>query len=145
LSADDILYLKDIGISSAVITAMLNRDHDLQSRGQTYNYDQKLYAPVNTGAVAPQPVSEPAPAPEAAAPAPAAMSPAAATPAAPTPAPVYVSSPPADVSYFYNDLSPYGSWVQLSGVGWCWQPRVVAINHTWSPYCDGGYWVYSDA
>jgi hypothetical protein len=150
LSADDILYLKDIGISSAVITGMLNRDHELQSRGPGYNYDQKLYAPANPVAVAPQPeqpvapiptpaaVSAPAPTPEVATAAPAAEAP-------PTPAPVYVSSPPTDVSYFYNDLSPYGTWVQLNGVGWCWQPRVVAINHAWSPYCDGGYWVYSDA
>jgi len=136
LSADDILYLKDIGFSSAVITAMLNRDHELQTQGRAYTYDQKLYAPANPDAVAPQPVSPPAPAPEVA------TTPA---PAAETPAPVYVSSPPADVTYFYNDLSPYGTWVQLNGVGWCWQPRVVVMNHAWSPYCDGGYWVYSDA
>jgi hypothetical protein len=148
LSADDILYLKDIGISSPVITAMLNRDHDLQSQGQAYTYDQKLYAPANPGVVAPQPVAAPAPAPEVVTPeasAPAAVAPAAATPAAATPAPVYVSSPPADVTYFYNDLSPYGTWVQLNGVGWCWQPRVVVNNHAWSPYCNAGYWVYSDA
>jgi hypothetical protein len=58
---------------------------------------------------------------------------------------VYVSSPPADVSYFYNDLSPYGTWVQLDGVGWCWQPRVVVVNHAWRPYCDAGHWVWTDA
>ncbi len=54
------------------------------------------------------------------------------------------ANPPEDVSYFYNDLSPYGSWVQLEGVGWCWQPRAVVINRGWSPYCDSGHWVYSD-
>src|SRR5437899_3110195 len=31
-----------------------------------------------------------------------------------------------------------------SGVGWCWQPRVVLINHGWRPYCDGGHWLNSD-
>src|SRR6266436_6422439 len=59
LSADDILYLKDIGLSSTVITQMLNRDHDLQAQGQTYAYDQKLYPPANPAAVAPQPISPP--------------------------------------------------------------------------------------
>ena len=67
----------------------------------------------------------------------------AATAAAPPP--TYVTSPPAEVSYFYNDLSPYGTWVYLEGYGWCWQPRAVVISRGWRPYCDGGYWVYTDA
>ena len=60
------------------------------------------------------------------------------------PPPDYVTTAPADVSYFYNDLSPYGTWVSLDGVGWCWQPRTVVISRGWRPYCDGGHWVYSD-
>jgi hypothetical protein len=48
------------------------------------------------------------------------------------------------VTYFYNNLAPYGTWVTLDGIGWCWQPRVVGINRGWRPYCDGGHWVYSD-
>ena len=63
----------------------------------------------------------------------------------PAPPPTYVSNPPDEVNYFYNDLSPYGSWVVLDGVGWCWQPRAVVINRGWRPYCDGGHWLYSDA
>jgi hypothetical protein len=61
------------------------------------------------------------------------------------PAPAYVSSPPVEVSYFYDSLSPYGTWVQLDGVGWCWQPRAVVVNHAWQPYCNSGHWVYTDA
>jgi len=133
LTADQILYLRDIGFSSPVISAMLDRDHELQSQPQTYTYDQKVYPPANPAAVAPQPASVTVPE-QPAAPAP-----------AETPTPTYVSSPPAEVTYFYNDLAPYGTWVQLDGYGWCWQPRVVAVNHVWRPYCDGGYWVYSDA
>jgi len=56
-----------------------------------------------------------------------------------------VGDAPADVSYFYNSLQPYGAWVNLDGYGWCWQPRTVVINHGWRPYCDGGHWVYTDA
>jgi hypothetical protein len=48
------------------------------------------------------------------------------------------------VNYFYNDLAPYGTWVSLAGVGWCWQPRAVVVSHGWRPYCDGGHWIYSD-
>jgi hypothetical protein len=56
-----------------------------------------------------------------------------------------VSSPPPEVSYFYNNLTPYGTWIQLEGVGWCWQPTVVALHRGWQPYCDSGHWVYTDA
>lgn len=138
LSADQILYLRDIGCSSAVISAMLNRDHELQAQTTTYNYEQKLYPPANAAAVAPQPMPEAAPPEEQ----PALPPPAASVAPA---APVYVSTPPPDVGYFYDDLAPYGTWVELDGLGWCWQPRVVVINHSWRPYCDSGYWVYSDA
>jgi hypothetical protein len=110
LSADDVLYLKDIGLSPQVTSAMLTHDTTLRNQAQQY--------------------------------APAATAPAA--PAAAAPPPAYVSSPPADVSYFYNNLAPYGTWVSLEGYGWCWQPRAVVISRGWRPYCDGGHWVYSD-
>ncbi|MDB6121332.1 MAG: hypothetical protein JWQ71_325 [Pedosphaera sp.] len=133
LSADDILYLKDVGLSSPVVTAMLSHDTALRNQPGQNNYDQNSYPPTNPGATAPsiqQPplVPEPAPAP--------------AVEVAP---PAYVSNAPAEVNYFYNDLSPYGSWVELDGVGWCWQPRTVIVNREWRPYSDGGHWVYTDA
>jgi hypothetical protein len=140
LSADQILYLRDIGVSSPVITAMLNRDNGLRNRAP---------APVSEPKLAPPPISPPSPAvPPVQAPMPE-PSPtpveAPLTPPSELTPPTYVSSPPVEVSYFYGTLSPYGSWVQLAGVGWCWQPRVVVINHGWRPYCDSGHWVYSDA
>jgi hypothetical protein len=126
LSADNVLYLKDLGLSPQVTSAMLN--HDSTLRGQPGQY-----APVATA---------PAPAPAAAPPV---TAPPATPPPAATPAPVYVANPPPDVTSFYNDLSPYGTWVYLEGYGWCWQPRAVVISPGWRPYCDGGYWVYTDA
>ena len=139
LSADNVLYLKDVGLSSQVITAMLTRDQTLHNQGASYAYNQRAYAPTIAPPAEPAPVAAaPAPAPEAA-PAPVAPAP------APAPAPTYVSSPPADVSYFYSDLSPYGTWVDLPGYGWCWQPTVVVVNHSWRPYCDSGHWVWTDA
>ncbi|EEF62910.1 DUF6600 domain-containing protein [Pedosphaera parvula] len=139
LSADEVVYLKDLGVSPQVVTAMLSHDTELRSQNQQYTYNQRLYpatqAPVPiTPAPQPAPPVEPAPAP-----APEVQ----VAPAAP--APVYVSNPPAQVNYFYNDLSPYGSWVQVDGFGWCWQPRTVVTVHGWRPYCDGGHWVNTDA
>lgn len=137
LSADQILYLRDIGVSSPVITGMLTRDNTLRGQAPAYTYDQRLY-----------PATAPAHPPTTPPPQPPVQEPAAVTaPLVPpdAPPPVYVSSPPPEVSYFYDDLSPYGTWVQLDGVGWCWQPRVVVINHGWRPYCDSGQWVYTDA
>jgi len=145
LTADQILYLKDNGVSSPVITAMLNRDNALRNQPQTYTYDQRLYAPTGQPLVAPVPSVAPVSTEPAAAAPVSAVQPAAAAPVVEAPPPVYVGNPPSEVSYFYNDLSPYGTWIQLEGVGWCWQPRVVVVNRTWRPYCDSGHWVWTDA
>jgi len=120
LGTDAVLYLRDLGLSSQAITAMLNRDAALH---------QTQTLPSVTPPPAPQPATPPQ------------------TPPEPTnvPGPTYVESPPpTEVNYFYTDLAPYGSWVVLPGYGWCWQPRACAINHAWRPYCDGGHWVYTD-
>ena len=126
LSADNVLYLKDVGLSPQVTSAMLS--HDSALRGQA-----QQYAPAAPAPVGPPPVAPMAPAP------------AAQPPQVIAPPPAYVTSAPVDVGYFYNDLSPYGTWVSLEGYGWCWQPRAVMVSRTWRPYCDGGHWVYTDA
>lgn len=43
--------------------------------------------------------------------------------------------------YFYNNLAPYGDWVQVEGYGYCWQP--YGVDENWQPYTDG-YWAYTD-
>ena len=48
----------------------------------------------------------------------------------------------ADVSQFYDQMSPYGQWVQNPQYGWVWIPSGVAAG--WQPYVDG-HWVYTDA
>jgi len=49
-----------------------------------------------------------------------------------------------EVSYefFYDNLSPYGEWVEVGDYGTCWRPRDV--DPDWAPYTDG-YWSYTDA
>ena len=51
---------------------------------------------------------------------------------------------PVTVNYFYDSLSPYGSWVVVNGYGRCWRPTVCLYNPGWLPYCDRGHWVYTD-
>jgi hypothetical protein len=137
LSSDDIVYLNDLGAPETTITAMLQRD-------QYYN---------GTAATAPEPTAAP---PGGAAPPPMMEQPAipdqsammAQTPPLTPPAEIEAEvqqSPNASYSYFYDSLSPYGNWIDISGYGPCWQPTVVVANPGWQPYCDRGHWAYTDS
>lgn len=57
-----------------------------------------------------------------------------------------VASPPQPYesisqNQFYDDLAPYGRWIQLNHYGLVWQP--LDLPYGWRPYSDG-YWVYTD-
>jgi hypothetical protein len=45
------------------------------------------------------------------------------------------------VSFFHQQLTPYGRWVVAGSYGNCWVPGGVAAS--WSPYVDG-QWLYTD-
>jgi hypothetical protein len=99
LSGDDMVYLKDLGIPSAVETAMVQRDHQFgvtDKASQSSSPDQSQL---------PQDVTE---------------------------------------DYFYGALAPYGTWVNLPGYGFCWQPYAAVYNTGWTPYGTDGEWVYTD-
>ena len=120
VGADQILYLNDLGVSGTVITSMLKHD------GVTEANLAAAATATNAAPLMPvQPGEQPPPAQVA-------------TSVAPPPTST-------EVSYFYDTLSPYGSWVYLSGYGWCWQPTVAVSVSTWRPYCDRGRWYWSDA
>jgi hypothetical protein len=51
------------------------------------------------------------------------------------------SNADARVSYFYEQLLPYGEWIWNNTYGWVWSPYNIPIN--WRPYTDG-YWVSTD-
>jgi hypothetical protein len=112
LNPDKIIYLKDIGLPNEAVTAMMQRDQQLQQEMTATTY---------------QPPSQPAPE----------------TTEQPEPAPV---EQPAEVTvnYFYDNLAPYGTWVNVDGYGRCWRPSVVIYNPGWQPYGDHGHWVYTD-
>lgn len=42
---------------------------------------------------------------------------------------------------FYDNLSPYGSWMRNPSYGYVWVPRVSA---GFTPYHTNGYWAYTD-
>ena len=123
LSADQILYLRDVGLSGQLISAMLSRDAGLRGQPQPIQPQPEQQPPPGPG---------PGPGPDVPVEAPL------------TPQSTEVVSPPPQVNYFYSSLSPYGTWVDLAGVGWCWQPSAFVVNRSWQPYCNGGHWVYSD-
>ena len=62
------------------------------------------------------------------------------TNAAPYP---YQAAPVGAYSYqtFYDDLSPYGYWINYPGYGYVWSPNV---GPEFEPYVTNGQWVYSD-
>ena len=127
LSAEEIIYLNDIGVPGAVVTAMIQRDQEIKAG---------YAAPVSHSAQPPQPPepaneSNPPPAP------PVDSSSAYAVEAPLTPA-------EGDEEMFYDSLAPYGAWVDVAGYGRCWQPTVVVVNAGWQPYFNCGHWVYSD-
>lgn len=59
--------------------------------------------------------------------------------------PIVIQQAPEEVRYFYTSLAPYGSWVDVAGYGWCWQPTVAVTYAGWRPYHQGGRWLYTDS
>jgi hypothetical protein len=42
---------------------------------------------------------------------------------------------------FYNELSPYGQWVDYPGYGYVWIP---STGRDFAPYSSNGYWIWTD-
>lgn len=147
LSLDQIIYLRDIGVSDGVIATMMRRGSELRDREhETQAMQTNLVAAVEQirQAIATNgPAADAAAGPESDPVAMAESAPPAASPVVST-----VAAAPADapqeVAQFYSSLSPYGTWYQVPSHGWVWQPSVVVVNNTWAPYYHGGRWVWSD-
>ena len=56
--------------------------------------------------------------------------------------PASAQGPMPSVTYqtFYDDLSPYGDWIDYPEYGYVWHPRVADFR----PYSTGGHWVWTD-
>ncbi|MFO1184897.1 MAG: DUF6600 domain-containing protein [Bauldia sp.] len=51
----------------------------------------------------------------------------------------YAQGASASISIFFNDLQPYGSWVQHSRYNYVWVPEVIDAD--WAPYTNG-HWEF---
>lgn len=51
----------------------------------------------------------------------------------------YEQEPTITYQQFYNDLSPYGNWINYGNYGYVWQPYI----NNFRPYYTNGHWVYT--
>lgn len=162
LDADEILYLSDLGVPSNVISAMLRHDGDDPSKALTAAANTEATQPAlpanpNPPAVMTQtqPYGSPAgqgqpievttnyvPNGVISQPPPQVVVQQPQTVVAQEP-PQVVYAEPETVTYFYNSLTPYGSWFYVSEFGWCWQPTVAVVDHGWRPYGPRGHWMWT--
>ena len=121
-SVEEVLYLNDLGVSDNIINAILDRAKEVRENAAaqaTNNVPQTAVAPpVDTNAVVTPPL----------------------TPEVPATTVAYQNP---NVTYFYDSLAPYGSWVTVADYGLCWRPTVVVSSPNWQPYCDRGRWMWT--
>ena len=129
LDSEKIIYLTDLGLPTDVVTAMMQRDQELQQGFAAAQAEQQAQQIQQAQQAQQTQQAQTTPAPE---------------PAATSTAETMTPPAPVTVNYFNDTLSPYGSWVVVNGYGNCWRPAVCGYNPTWQPYCDRGHWVYTD-
>ena len=135
LNSDQIIYLNDLGVPSAVVTALLQ--HQPVPEG-TAVVKSGAPNPLPPGAVLTNPATNIYPAPLGP------QNPEQNPPVVTAPATPPAAEEPVTPTYFYSSLSPYGSWIDVQGYGLCWQPTVAVAVPTWRPYCDRGHWIWTD-
>ena len=148
LTPDEVIYLSDLGLSTEIIKAI--NAHGPAPDSSLAELAEDDLASDNDSVMTGDETGEVAEV-------------AADLPVAPEPAPVaavpvedgvqeVVSQAPvvvapaagmADMTLFYDQLAPYGTWVIMEGT-WCWQPSAMVINPAWQPYCHRGHWVFTD-
>jgi hypothetical protein len=136
-TVDEILYLNDLGVSAKVISALIRH-------GEVVPLEPGVAAAATNIVAEPMAAGEP---PITATPTESAGIASQTVPQPEPQVPVAAAPPPAmpeQASVFYNDLAPYGSWMEIDGYGWCWQPTTVIVNPSWRPYGDQGRWLYTD-
>ncbi len=141
LSADQIIYLHDQGVTQNEIAALLTTGN---AGPKNTPAPAPLSAP-STPATASVPALAPATAPASTIVSHAESGPVTAPltpPPAISPSP---ATPPPGVSLdsYRAQLAPYGVWVEVPGYGPCWRPSVAAGDPFWRPYCDQGHWIYT--
>lgn len=115
LTADQIIQLKNQGVSQPVIKSLLT--------GGGAPIQASASAPIAPPAAVAVPATTPAPAVE-------------------VPASTALAT---SLGSYQAQLAPYGNWIQVPGYGLCWQPAVAMTDLSWRPYFDQGHWIYTNA
>jgi hypothetical protein len=128
LSANDILYLNNQGVSQPVISALLQSKPAAPPSAPTADFAP----PTQPGPSVPPPSVNPP-----------------GEPATPPPGVPEASAGPLPGSevtlpYFQTQLAPYGSWADIPGYGSCWIPAMQSTVPDWRPYLNGGHWEYTE-
>jgi len=154
LDADEILYLSDVGVPSSVVAAMLKHDGDDPSKATAVVTD----APNTEATTQPALPANPGPPQQVISQQPQGVEVTSnyipngqpqviqqqpQTVVVQQPQAQVVYAQPETVTYFYDSLSPYGSWMYVSDYGWCWQPTVASIDVGWRPYGPNGRWLWT--
>jgi hypothetical protein len=123
ISAEDILSLKEQGVSQPVISALLQAQ------------------PAAPTPVAPQPAPPPpVPSPQSAAP----LTPSPNTLVQQPGPPPVAPAQEINFTYFHDQLAPFGTWIGVGGVMY-WRPdSALRANPDWRPYYDMGHWTETD-
>lgn len=137
LDAEQIVYLRDLGLSAAVLEALLAREQQLGGvPKEAPATASSPPAPVPAPAVTAYPGGKPELAPPQ-------VSPAVETAPAAEPPPATPSQ--VNYNFFYDSLAPYGNWFSVPTYGYVWQPTCAVITPGWRPYWNSGCWNWCDS
>lgn len=152
LTPQDIITLNDLGVPSSVVAEMLKKagkselEKQVEEQRMTISSTNEVITttaektPADTGQTTQQPVQQQVPT---------ATQVYTQTVYVPVqseqqPQVVVQQNIPETVAPYYSVLSPYGSWLYVNNLGYCWQPTVAVIDVGWRPYCNGGNWMWTD-
>jgi hypothetical protein len=154
IDSDTIVYLKDLGLTNTVITALIQ--HDASPETAARRASATAVQPLPPGVAATAPITNIYP--------PSARAfPVAGQTQYPgdfanvtdtnestnlPPAVEAPLTPPNEnvtVNNFYSSLAPYGTWMDVDGYGLCWRPTVAVGDPYWRPYSHAGRWLWSDS
>jgi hypothetical protein len=157
MGSDEIVYLSDLGVSSAVLTALIQHDTSPETLlrkqasvavqplppGVALNtpakniYPSHTVLPPDTNSPSSEPLDDQGAVPDAVSPT--------VVPADPAYANGEGATQQVSVAYFQSALAPYGTWINVPDYGLCWRPTVAVVDYTWRPYANHGRWLWTDA
>lgn len=144
LDADQIVYLRDLGLSSAVLESLLSKEQELArlnpaQSASTMPAPTVVVANIRTTNVVQLPTSYTG--------GQANFTPPQVGPAVAAAPGDQSAPPPSEVNnnFFYESLAPYGNWVTVPTYGYVWRPTCAVVNPGWRPYWNDGCWNWCDS